>query len=113
MCSSDLFNISELIKFLMEHWKHCTVSAVNILQRFGILEIDEENKVNGFREKDDSDGNLINVGFMVCNPEIFGYIKGDSIMLEKEPLVNLSKDGQLMAYRHEGFWQCMDTKRQM
>ena len=50
---------------------------------------------------------------MVCNPEIFGYIKGDSIMLEKEPLVNLSKDGQLMAYRHEGFWQCMDTKREM
>ncbi len=109
---SDI-NISELIKFHKEHGKHCTVSAVNILQRFGILEIDEENKVNGFREKDDSDGNLINVGFMVCNPEIFGYIKGDSIMLEKEPLVNLSKDGQLMAYRHEGFWQCMDTKREM
>lgn len=109
---SDI-NISELLKFHKEHGKHCTVSAVNILQRFGILEIDAENRVNGFREKDDSDGNLINVGFMVCNPEIFSYIKGDSIALEKEPLVNLSKDGELMAYRHEGFWQCMDTKREM
>ncbi len=106
-------NISELVKFHKLHKKCCTVTAISVGQRFGVLEIDEENKVNGFREKDDSDGNLINVGFMVCNPEIFDYIKDDMTSLEKAPLQNLSKDGQLMAYRHEGFWQCMDTKREM
>lgn len=106
-------NISELIKFHKKHGGCCTMTAISVGQRFGVLEMDEENKVSGFREKDDSDGNLINVGFMVCNPEIFSYIKDDSIVLEKEPLQNLSKDGELMAYRHEGFWQCMDTKREM
>lgn len=106
-------NISELIKFHKKHGKCCTMTAISVGQRFGVLEMDEENKVSGFREKDDSDGNLINVGFMVCNPEIFDYIKDDSIVLEEEPLQNLSQDGELMAYRHEGFWQCMDTKREM
>ncbi len=106
-------NISELVKFHKLHKKCCTVTAISVGQRFGVLEIDEENKVNGFREKDDSDGNLINVGFMVCNPEVFDYIKDDMTSLEKAPLQNLSKNGQLMAYRHEGFWQCMDTKREM
>lgn len=106
-------NISELIKFHKKHGKCCTMTAISVGQRFGVLEMDEENKVSGFREKDDLDGNLINVGFMVCNPEIFDYIKDDSIVLEEEPLQNLSQEGELMAYRHEGFWQCMDTKREM
>ena len=106
-------NISELLKFHKSHGKCCTITATNVGQRFGVLEIGEENDVYGFREKDNSDGGLINVGYMVCNPEIFDYIEGDSVVLEKEPLQNLSRDGELMAYRHEGFWQCMDTKREM
>lgn len=68
--------------------------------------------MEGFREKDEADGSLVNVGFMVCEPEVFGYLEGDQTVLEKEPLENLSKDGQLMAYRHKGFWQCMDTLRE-
>ncbi len=105
-------NISELIKFHKEHGKYCTVTAMNIVQRFGILEIDEEDKVEGFREKSDLDGSMINAGFMVCEPEIFGYLAGDKTVLEKEPLEQLIADEQLVAYQHNGFWQCMDTLRE-
>lgn len=105
-------DIAELIKFHKEHGKYCTMTATSIGQRFGVLEISEENKVEGFREKNDLDGNLINVGFMVCEPEVFDYIAGDEIMLEKEPLEGLLHDEQLMAYKHTGYWQCMDTLRE-
>lgn len=108
---SDI-NISELLKFHKKHGKYCTMSATNIEQRFGVLEIDEENRVEGFREKSDSDGSLINVGFMVCEPEIFDYIENDKTVLEKSPLEKLITDEQLTAYRHDGFWQCMDTLRE-
>ena len=65
-----------------------------------------------FREKTQGDGNLINIGFMVCQPEFINYIEGDSTVLEKTPLETVAKLGQLMAYKHEGFWQCMDTVRE-
>ena len=105
-------DIAELIKFHKEHGRYCTMTAAYIGQRFGVLEIDEENQVEGFREKDDLDGGMINAGFMVCEPEIFEYIDGDEIMLEKEPLEGLVRDEQLMAYKHTGYWQCMDTLRE-
>ncbi len=105
-------DISAQVKFHKEHGKYCTITATNIGQRFGVLEIDEEHQVTGFREKSDSDGSLVNVGFMVCNPEVFGYMEDDKTVLEKQTLQALANDGQLMEYRHDGFWQCMDTLRE-
>ena len=87
-------------------------TPVSYTHLFGVLEIENDNRISGFREKNDSDGSMINVGFMVCEPQVFDYIEGDSTVLEKAPLENLAKDGQLVAYRHEGFWQCMDTQRE-
>ncbi len=68
--------------------------------------------INEFREKTSGDGNLINIGFMVCQPEFFDYIDGDDTVLEKKPLETVAKLGELMAYKHTGFWQCMDTVRE-
>ena len=108
---SDI-DISELVRFHKSHGRYCTITSVNIGQRFGVLEIDESSRVEGFREKNDSDGSLINAGFMVCEPQIFDYIDDDKTVLEKTSMMNLSKDGQLMAYKYDGFWQCMDTLRE-
>ena len=109
---SDI-NITELVKFHKAHGKMVTMSAYNAGQRFGVLDIDEEGRINEFREKTQGDGNMINIGFMVCQPEFIDYIDGDSTVLEKKPLETVAKLGQLMAYKHDGFWQCMDTKREM
>ena len=68
--------------------------------------------VDAFREKSDFDGDLINIGFMVMEPEIFDYIDGDSVSFEKEPMNKLVEIQQLAAYTHKGFWQCMDTVRE-
>ena len=104
-------DLDKLVEFHKSHGKIATMTAVNVGQQFGILEIDEDGTINKFREKSDSDGGVINAGFMVLNPEIFDYIEGDSTVFEQAPLRNLAKDGELMAYRHEGFWKCMDTQR--
>ena len=85
---------------------------MNIGQRFGVLDLDETGKINEFREKNDEDSGLINGGFMVMNPGIFDYLEGDSTVFEQAPLRRLAREGQLMAYRHEGFWKCMDTQRE-
>ena len=105
-------NIRELIKFHRSHGKMVTMSAYNAGQRFGVLDIDSTGCVREFREKTQGDGNLINIGFMVCQPEFFDYIAGDDSVLEKTPLECAAQDGQLMAYKHMGFWQCMDTVRE-
>ncbi len=108
---SDI-NITELVKFHKSHGKIATITAVNAGQRFGVLVTDEQNNINAFREKKDSDGSWINGGYMVLNPEVFNYItQGDSTVFEKEPLEKLAEDGQLVAYKHQGFWKCMDTLR--
>lgn len=107
---SDI-NISELIEFHQKHGKIATMSAYNIGQRFGVLDIDGENTIRSFREKNVSDGGMINIGYMVLQPQIFDYITGDDTVFEKEPLEKLAQEGQLMAYKHSGFWQCMDTQR--
>lgn len=104
-------NIDELIKFHKKQKKYLTVTAVNPGQRFGVLGVDKDGIVNSFREKRDDDGELINAGFMVAEPEIFGYIDGDETFLEKEPLERLVSENQVAAYIHNGFWQCMDTQR--
>ena len=105
-------DLKALEEFHRSHGKIATITAVNIGQRFGVLDLEENGKINSFREKNDDDGSLINGGYMVMNPGVFDYIEGDSTVFEQEPLRNLAKDGELMAYRHEGFWKCMDTQRE-
>lgn len=110
---SDI-DMRKLLEFHKSHGKIATLTAVHIEQRFGVLEIDREEKtVTAFREKSAADGSRINAGYMVLQPEIFDYIEGDSTVFEKAPLQKLVEEGQLKAYKHNGFWQCMDTKREM
>ncbi len=103
-------NIKKLIEFHKKHGKYATVTAVQPSGRFGALDIERE-KVISFKEKPKGDGTWINGGFFVLEPEIFEYIEGDDTIWEKEPLENLARDGQLMAFKHEGFWKAMDTLR--
>ena len=102
-------NINELIKFHQSHGKICTLTAVQPESRFGYIDFDG-NKVLSFREKSAQDVNYINGGYMVCNPKIFDYLEGN-FSFEHEPMTNLVADGQVMAYKHNGFWHCMDTIR--
>lgn len=105
-------NIQKLVEFHNSHNKYCTITAIPAPQRFGVLDVRSDNSIAGFREKNDNNGTMINIGFMVCQPEVFDYIEGDKTVLERAPMENLAKDGQLMAYLHDGFWQCMDTQRE-
>lgn len=105
-------NIQNVVSFHKSHGKIATLTAVRLEQQKGILDVDEYNSVKAFREKNISDGALINAGYMVLNPEIFDYLSGDACVLEKEPLEEIAKQGQLMSYLHYGFWQCMDNKRE-
>lgn len=105
-------NITELVDFHQQHGKMVTMTAVNVQQRFGVLDIKDNNEITSFREKSMTDGSRINAGYMVCEPQIFDYIVGDATVFEKEPLESAAKMGQLVAYKHDGFWQCMDTKRE-
>lgn len=104
-------DILKTIEFHKSHGKIATMTTVNIGQRFGVLDINKDNTIASFREKSDTDGSMINAGFMVLEPKIFDYIQGDSTVFEKEPLEKVASLGELKAYRHEGFWQCMDTQR--
>lgn len=105
-------NINDLTEYHLKHGKCVTITAINISQQKGVLDIDADNNILSFREKEDLDGAIINGGFMVCNPEIFNYIDGDNIVLEQEPMRRLAAERELKSYYHRGFWQCMDTKRE-
>ena len=105
-------NVQELLKYHQSHGKVATISVYSFGQNKGVLDLEKDGKVKAFREKSDLDGDLINIGFMVFEPEIFNYIDGDSMSLEKEPMNRLVDDGQLMSYTHKGYWQCMDTLRE-
>ena len=104
-------NIKELVAFHRESGKLATLTAINVDQKFGVLDINANNQIEAFREKSREDCSLINGGYMVLEPKVFDYIDGDSTVFEKAPLENLAKDGQLCAYKHNGFWKCMDTLR--
>lgn len=103
-------DIAKVLRFHKEHGKTGTISAVQPDGRFGVLEL-EGNTVRSFREKDKRDGGWVNCGFMVMESDIFNYIEGDTTVFEKEPLEILAQNGKLDCYRHDGFWQCMDTMR--
>ena len=105
-------NIAELVEYHRKHGKLGTVSVYNFGQNKGVLEINGDGSVAAFREKSDFDGDLINIGFMVFQPELFDYIEGDSTVFEKGPMTKLVELNQLSAYTHKGFWQCMDTVRE-
>ena len=105
-------NITDLVEFHKKHGKIATLTAVLQDQTKGVLSIGGDNAVKSFREKQHSDGAPINAGFMVLNPEIFDYIDGDDTIFEQEPLEKLVEKGELMSYRHKGFWQCMDNLRE-
>jgi glucose-1-phosphate cytidylyltransferase len=104
-------NIAELVNFHKKHGKDATVTAVQPLGRYGALNL-SENAVLGFEEKPRGDGSWINGGFFVLSTKVLEYIKSDSTVWEQEPLMGLARDGKLMAYRHDGFWQPMDTLRE-
>lgn len=104
-------NIDELIKFHNMHGKIATLTAIQQGSRFGVLDISNEFCIKSFKEKLKSDGGWINGGFMILNPEIMDYIKGDDTIFEKEPLETLAKNNELRAFKHYDFWQCMDTLR--
>jgi glucose-1-phosphate cytidylyltransferase len=103
-------DIGKLVEFHKNHGKLSTVTAVHPTPRFGGLEF-EGDKVARFSEKPQGGEGWINGGFFVCEPQVLDYIENDATIFEKEPLERLANDGELMAYKHEGFWQCMDTLR--
>lgn len=110
VCDVD---IADLLAFHRSHGKIATLTVASVAQRFGVLDIKADRTIISFREKSMDDRAKINAGYMVLEPEVFRYIAGDETVLEKEPLKKLADEGQLMAYLHNGYWQCMDTKREM
>lgn len=106
VCDIDLNKLEE---FHRSHGKLATMTVVNAGQRFGVINMDKSGQVTSFREKKNIDGIPINGGYMVLDPKVLDYIDGDSTIFERDPLERLVADEQLMAFRHDGFWQCMDT----
>ena len=104
-------DLGALLKFHKSHGKLATMTAVRPPARYGHLELDG-NQVVEFSEKPQTTEGWINGAFFILEPGIFDYIEGDDIMWEHAPLQNLARDGQLMAYHHDSFWQCMDTLRE-
>lgn len=105
-------DLCELLQYHQKHGKIATLTSVTVGQRFGVLDITPEGRVAQLREKETGDGSRVNAGYMVLNPEIFNYIAGDSSVLEKDVLDQLVEEKQLQAYNFDGYWQCMDTKRE-
>lgn len=105
-------DLDALAKFHKTHGRLATITAIQPGGRFGVLDMDNlTGNVHDFREKAQGDGGWINAGFMMLETGILEYIEGDYTLFEREPMVNLARDGQLMAFQHHGFWQCMDTLR--
>lgn len=107
LCNVDL---RKLVNFHLHHGKIATVTAVRPPARFGVIKLNE-NKVEYFHEKSQTDTGWINGGYFVFNSAIFNYLRDDNSILEQQPLQKLTSEGELMAFKHEGFWQCMDTLR--
>lgn len=109
VCDVD---INKLLDFHKAHGKIATLTSVIEKEEKGVLSIGDDNSVRSFREKRNVSNAYINAGYMVLEPQIFDYLKDDSTIFEKEPMKKLVQEEQLMSYKHEGFWQCMDTGRE-
>lgn len=106
-------NINKLLEFHKSHGKLATLTAVMLEQSKGILDLGSDNAVKSFREKSSLDRAPINAGYMVLEPKVFNYLDGDNCVFERKPLEKLAADGQLMSYVYKGYWQCMDTRKEM
>lgn len=104
-------NIKDEIEFHERHGKVATIGAVYPPARFGVLKIEEDNKVSSFIEKPKGNNSYISGGFFVLDNRIFDYLGDDYTVLEQEPFRKLAENNELMAFKHDGFWQCMDTQR--
>jgi glucose-1-phosphate cytidylyltransferase len=106
-------NINQLVDFHKSHGKLATLSSVKNTSRFGEIESNADGVVTSFKEKSEDQSSWINAGYFVLEPGIFDYLRDDmtDIQWEKKPLVDIANDGQLVAYKHEGFWKCMDSMR--
>jgi glucose-1-phosphate cytidylyltransferase len=111
LCNVD---INKLVDFHQSTGKLCTMTAIQANSRFGVINMEENGAINGFEEKPKDSGTWINGGFFVVEPQIAQYLHNDAddIMWERQPMNDLAKDGQIAAYRHHGFWKCMDTIRE-
>jgi len=106
-------NIKNLMDFHMRHGKLVTLTSIQVPGRFGNIQIGQDGQVEHFQEKPEGDGMWINGGFFVLEPKIFDYLEGDmdNMQWEKGPLLRIAEEGQLVAYKHKGFWKCMDALR--
>ncbi len=104
-------NIAELVKFHKSHGKQATLTATQPSGKFGALAINEQEEITSFQEKPPGDGAWINGGFFVLEPSVFQYLDGDDTIWERKPLESLASTNELVAYKHHGFWQPMDTLR--
>lgn len=105
-------NIPQILAFHRAHGRIGTMSMYNFGQNKGVVEVGANGVIDAFREKSDTDGDLINIGFMVFEPALFDYIEGDATIFEKGTLTKLVAERQLVGYVHKGYWQCMDTLRE-
>jgi glucose-1-phosphate cytidylyltransferase len=104
-------NIADVVSFHRSHGRIATLTTVSPVSRFGLIDLDNTSRVNSFNEKPKTDG-WMNAGYFVLNHGVFDYLGGDDCVFEREPLERLARDGQLMAYRHDGFFYAMDTFRE-
>lgn len=105
-------DVSSLVEYHKTRGKLMTITAVQPGGRYGVMNIEESTcGVRGFQEKAKEDGGWINAGFMVLQPEIFDYLDGNDCVFEREPMERICAEGSMQAYKHNGFWQCMDTQR--
>jgi glucose-1-phosphate cytidylyltransferase len=104
-------DLGMLLEFHRSHGKTVTLTAVRPPGRFGLLNMDGQNRVNTFSEKPAGDGGYMNGGFFVCEPKVFDYLAGDTTIWERDPLERLATDGELIAYKHDSFWAALDTLR--
>lgn len=104
-------NLDKLAAFHDKHKKIATITAIQPGGKFGVLEINNDQNITNFTEKGKEDGGWINGGFMVLEPQVFDFIEDDTTILERKPFETLAAQGELAAFKHKGFWQCMDTQR--
>jgi len=104
-------NIAETLTFHKKHEKAITMTSIQPPSRYGALNIEKNNVVTSFLEKPEGEGSWINGGFFICEPKVMDYIEGDTTVFEQEPLTNLVRERELLAWQHRGFWACMDTLR--